>query len=499
MYFIVTPRLVRKTIFLDMLGTRTRKTRRQAAPVSPMKSPGRMTLSPLQLSPKKRQDRSVPRSPLEVTPVKLSPAKKTPTSSRRKLALSAANTGVHKAVSEVLNTAAPDELLCRGRQTCDIKDFITESVSQKQARSMYISGAPGTGKTACLHKVLDDLDSGVKQAWVNCMSLQSTSAIYNHLASKLCGRQVNMKEREAVKALEKKLSTGNKMILVVLDEIDHLEGKNQEILYTIFSWPMLKNSKLVLIGIANSLDLTDRLLPRLTAHIKVRPTLLHFPPYSKQDIVEIISARLVTVTNSSSVITPAAVHLLAGKVAAVAGDARKALAVCRRAVEVVERKVRRQLLIDLDENVDMGDAPKRPTSGVVGPAVILQVFNEVYENVVVQQCNSATDSFPIHQKLAVCSLLLMLKHGKSKEAQLGKLHETYSRVCKGRHLAPVPQSEFCSVMEMVQARGIVTIKSSKEARLSKLSLMLDENELVQAMQDKELLAAVLRDSGCARK
>ncbi|XP_043214523.1 cell division control protein 6 homolog [Amphibalanus amphitrite] len=482
-----------------MLGTRTRKARRVPAPASPVKSPGRMTLSPLQLSPKKRPQ-SVPPSPLKLSPAKLSPAKKTGSSSRRKLALSAANTGVHKAVSEVLNVAAPDELLCRGRQTSDIREFIAESVSQKQARSMYISGAPGTGKTACLQKVLADVDD-VKKVWVNCMSLQSTNAIYNHLVSKLCasGRQTTMKENEAIKALEKKLVSGSKMILVILDEIDHLEGRNQEILYTIFGWPMLKNSKLVLIGIANSLDLTDRLLPRLTAHVKVRPTLLHFPPYSKQDIVEIISARLAKVPNSDTVVTSAAVHLLAGKVAAVAGDARKALAVCRRAVEVVERKVRRQLLLDIDENIDMTDTPKKPTSGVVGPAVILQVFNEVYENVVVQQCEAGADSFPIHQKLAVCSLLLMLKHGKSKEAQMGKLHETYSRVCKGRHVVPVQQSEFCSVMEMVQARGIVTIKSSKEARLSKLSLMLDETELVRAMQDKELLAAILRDSSSVRK
>ncbi|KAF0305380.1 Cell division control protein 6 [Amphibalanus amphitrite] len=120
-------------------------------------------------------------------------------------------------------------------------------------------------------------------------------------------------------------------------------------------------------------------LSKLT--VKVRPTLLHFPPYSKQDIVEIISARLAKVPNSDTVVTSAAVHLLAGK-----------------------------------------------------------VFNEVYENVVVQQCEAGADSFPIHQKLAVCSLLLMLKHGKSKEAQLGKLHETYSRVCKGRHVVPVQQS-----------------------------------------------------------
>lgn len=85
--------------------------------------------------------------------------------------------------------------------------------------------------------------------------------------------------------------------LLVLDEMDQLDSKAQDVLYTIFEWPYLPNSRLCLIGIANALDLTDRILPRLQARPHCRPQLLNFPPYSREELVAIVQDRLTRVKN----------------------------------------------------------------------------------------------------------------------------------------------------------------------------------------------------------
>ncbi|NWW44116.1 CDC6 protein, partial [Pedionomus torquatus] len=130
--------------------------------------------------------------------------------------------------------------------------------------------------------------------------------------------------------------------LLVLDELDQLESKGQDVLYTLFEWPRMPGSRLVLVGLANALDLTDRSLARLGAHPAGGPRLLHFPPYTKEQLSAILQERLGQV---GTVLEAAALQFCARKVSAVSGDARKALDVCRRAVEVVELEVRSQTLL----------------------------------------------------------------------------------------------------------------------------------------------------------
>ena len=95
------------------------------------------------------------------------------------------------------------------------------------------------------------------------MILKSSINIYKEVANQLNKKSNPKAEKEALKEIEKVITAKGETILLVLDEVDQLESKNQDVLYTVFEWPALNGSRLSLVGIANTLDLTDRVLPRL--------------------------------------------------------------------------------------------------------------------------------------------------------------------------------------------------------------------------------------------
>lgn len=181
---------------------------------------------------------------------------------------------------------------------------------------------------------------------------------------------------------------------MVLDEVDHLlpstirvhqssksspsrsSTSRSQILSSLFEIANLPGSNLVLIGIANSLDLTERNLisPLLDSANKTptkkramsaserecdeeaRPQLpltIHFEPYKAQDMISIIRQRLsnlqpsypqaTTVSLPSSgadlfLMMPMALELCAKKVAAVTGDVRTMLDIVRKSIEFVEQE-----------------------------------------------------------------------------------------------------------------------------------------------------------------
>ncbi|XP_004859507.1 cell division control protein 6 homolog isoform X1 [Heterocephalus glaber] len=394
----------------------------------------------------------------------------------------------------ILNTAVPDRLPGREAEMDVIRSFLREHICGRKAGSLYLSGAPGTGKTACLSRILQNLKKevkGFKTIMLNCMSLRSAQAVFPAIAQEICqGEASRLTGKDMMQKLEKQMTAEKgPMIVLVLDELDQLDSKGQDVLYTLFEWPWLSGSRLVLIGIANTLDLTDRILPRLEARQHCKPQLLNFPPYTRSQIAAILQDRLHQVSGDR-VLDPAALQFCARKVSAVSGDVRKALDLCRRAIEIVESDVKSQTILkplsECKSPSEESSVPKR-----VGLAHIARVISEVDGNRMTLGREGAQDPFPLQQKVLVCSLLLLTRQLKVREVALGKLYEAYSSVCRKQQVAAVDQSECLSLSGLLESRGIVGLKKNKEARFTKVSLRIEEKEIEHALRDKAFIGNIL--------
>ena len=109
-----------------------------------------------------------------------------------------------------------------------------------------------------------------------------------------------------------------------MDELDYLVTKKQTVMYNFFDWPNRPHSKLIVLAIANTMDLPERMLTnRISSRIGLKR--INFQPYGYKQLIKIVEERL----RGLDVMDPAAVELCARKVGAVSGDARRALDLCR--------------------------------------------------------------------------------------------------------------------------------------------------------------------------
>ncbi|XP_064465631.1 cell division control protein 6 homolog [Ornithodoros turicata] len=376
-----------------------------------------------------------------------------------------------KKAKQNLADVRSNRILGRTEEFRVLTEFLSSHLETNTPGSMYISGAPGTGKTACLMNVLDDYAKAQRKftsVFINCMALTNSTSIYDKVIQS-CG-----KTGSGLELLKKLVTSKGQPIVIVLDEIDQLDNRN--VLYSLLELPQLNNSRLILFGIANALDLTDRIVPHLQAY-GCKPRLLHFSPYTQREIESILSDRL---HEWSTVVQPVALELCARKVAACTGDVRKALDICRRAIQVA-------VLSPRPEHGYNSGSPRKSSQPRVGVSHILAVISS-------GDLTGAATDLPLQQKLLLCAILVTIKSRKLRDIPQGKLQEAYCRICK-KHQVFVDQSDFQSLCTLLEARGLIRIKKHKEARLCKVTLCIDETQVEHVLEDKALLASCLADHG----
>lgn len=418
-------------------------------------------------------------------------------------------------------TSESGPLVGRDAERQTISSFLSTSIRQRTGGCLYISGPPGTGKSALLQEALAGVpqDDTVRITQINCVSMKTSKDVYTNLLRDFSADQSPCRSPEttlsSIFTAQKK--NDDKVFIVMLDEIDHLTS-DFEVLGQLFEWSLSKNSRLALIGIANALDLTDRFLPQLKSR-NLKPKLLPFQSYTATQIASIITQRLQVLVpedcmtpNFVPFVHPAAIQLCAKKVASQTGDLRKAFSIIRRALDVIEKETlekqrKASTLQDSSTKQPLADNVNfsSPESGMLSPpmssplkaevspaapqqpskivetapratvAHVARVCATIFNNGTTQRLSGLN----LQQKAVLCSLVAMEKQKlarmkqrdpfttPSKSANTGpptvrEMFNTYTELCKRDHvLHPLTATEFRDVVDGLETLGLINESRGK--------------------------------------
>lgn len=207
---------------------------------------------------------------------------------------------------------------------------------------LYISGVPGTGKTLCVREVMKQLaemrlagkipDFDYKE--VNCMNLESPRDIFTVMWQALSGERLPAAAAQRNLNEVFTLDPPDYFIILLVDEIDLLLTNQQSELYCLLEWSSLARSHLIIIAVANLMNLDSRLKPKISS--RMGRSAVRFYAYKAPELQTIINSRI----GDLEVIEPQAISLLCKKIANIGGDARKCLEVAKRVITKCEEKAK---------------------------------------------------------------------------------------------------------------------------------------------------------------
>lgn len=230
----------------------------------------------------------------------------------------------------------PDDLVGRDEELETYQAALQPVINGEQPNNIFLYGKTGVGKTAATRYLLDHLKEAAEEyddidltvVFLNCDGLTSSYQIATRLVNEFRSdvNQISTTgyPRAAVyEMLWDELENCSGTILIVLDEVDHVE--DDSILYQLpraRANENLSNAKVGIIGISNDFSFHDNLSPKVKSSLCEQE--LHFPAYNANELQEILKQR-VAVAFHDGVIEDDVIPLCAAYGAKDAGDARQSL------------------------------------------------------------------------------------------------------------------------------------------------------------------------------
>ncbi|CED85291.1 Origin recognition complex, subunit 1, and related proteins [Phaffia rhodozyma] len=425
--------------------------------------------------------------------------------------------------------ATPESLPCREEQYAEVQVKIEGVIDGGGGGCIYISGQPGTGKTATVHAVIRELRQKsldgellpFEYVEINGLKIPDPEHAYvvlwNALRGAATGAAVKERARDsdddnedegsipqrqvsgkaALKGLEgyfggnkrTMIGPGRCTYVVLMDELDQMFTNKQDVVYNFFNWPTMPGSQLVVIAVANTMDMPEKLAGRVKSRMGMER--INFPPYTRDQLVEIVQSRMIPHPDleirkkakelDHQVIEKEALILAAAKTTGVTGDARRMLDVCRRAVELA--------------------IPVQPSKQLPKPVRIKQisaVLAEMSKNPTAQFVRNCS----LFEKVMLAAVVRCTRRLGVGEIEWGRLKYNHSLILSSLTSLPpsktrLTSSEYLSILTSLsssyaldvasstigQGSGLGSVNVVDDFRRIALGVGLDDSEVGRVLRD----------------
>nr|XP_055068296.1 origin recognition complex subunit 1 isoform X1 [Misgurnus anguillicaudatus] len=362
-------------------------------------------------------------------------------------------------------SSVPESLPCREQEFQDIYNFVESKVIDGTGGCMYISGVPGTGKTATVHEVIRSLELSAEQdeipqfrfIEINGMKMTDPHQAYVQILQKLTDQKATPDHAAAL--LEKRFSAPapkKETTVLLVDELDLLWTRKQNVMYNLFDWPTRRNARLVVLTIANTMDLPERIMINRVAS-RLGLTRMSFQPYTFKQLQQIITSRL----NRVKAFEEDALQLVSRKVAALSGDARRCLDICRRATEICEHS-----------------ASHQKNGGLVGMSHVMEALDEMFSSSYITAIRCAS----LQEQLFLRAVIAEFRRLGLEEATFQQVFVQHQALCRVEGLHPVNVSEGLAVCQRLGSCRLLLLEASRLDVLLRIRLNVSQDDVLYALK-----------------
>ena len=372
--------------------------------------------------------------------------------------------GIFQSRDVLRPTYTPSNLPHREEQINGLASILVPALRGETPSNVLIYGKTGTGKTAVAKYVGKELEEAGTEdrkcsvIYINCEVVDTQYRILAHLARHF-NKEIPMTgwpTDQVYSEFRNAMDEEKKVVVIMLDEVDKLVRKGDDILYNLSRVNSdLLRSKVSIIGISNDLKFTEFLDPRVKSSLGEDEII--FPPYDAEQIKDILEQR-ASLSFSPGALQESVIPLCSAFAAQEHGDARKAFDLLRISGELAERS----------------------RSVVVSEEHVRAARDKIEQD----RVEEVVKTLPTQSKLVLYSIVLLEEQGV-RNITTSAVYNMYKQLCplvETDYLTHRRISDLIAELDMLGILHTVVISKGRYGRTKEITLSVYSGKLKATLQ-----------------